>query len=132
MANNLPKYRRGSAFRDGRSVCALGSGRSASVADGATHTFTFTIKEACHLLRLIVSADSGSGAEDLAGITISEITHNNDSLLNGDAVTAQMFAANAIGSPTLGQYANVNDSLVVKIVNNSGAAAFFNATFTVI
>ena len=132
MANNLPKYRRGSAWRDGRSVCALGSGRSSSTADGASNTFTFTIKEDCHLLRLVIESDDGAGASTNAGISVSTLEHNNDSLLNGSSVCASLFDANAIGSPMLGQFARVNDNLQVTIVNNSGAARFFNATFTVI
>ena len=132
MADNLPKYRRGSAFRNGRSIIALGSGRSSSTADGASNVFTFTIKEDCHLLRLVIESDDGSGSASNAGITVSSCQHNNDELLNGGSVCASIFDSNAVGSPVLGQFARVNDSLIVTVVNNSGSAAFFNATFTVI
>lgn len=108
---------RGSAFRGGRSLVGIGAS-DASIAAGATEDITFTIREPGVLGRLFIQ---GVAAE-IEEMSVTSIKLNNDELLSG-AVPAQMFAANAVGSPGFGHLVKVNDQLTVSIYNSDGTNA---------
>lgn len=110
-----PQRYRGSAWRGGRSLVAIGVPPQ-NVGIGATATFTFTISEPGYLGRLFAAA-----SVQLGDVLITSIKHNNDELITSE-VTGEMFAQDAIQSPGFGHYVEVADAVSITLRNDNAAA----------
>ena len=129
----LQKLAKGSSFRGGREVVALGSGRSAVIAAGNSVVFTFTIKEDTWINKLILTCDDDAAAPNDMSLTASctSIIHNNTQMYSGDAVGLQMHAPNATNNPGLGLWVRTGDVLQCTLVNDKCATGVqFTASFT--
>lgn len=116
----LPRLRRGSALRNGSSVVASGDADApVALAASATGTLTLEVIEDCHLDRLFIQV---GGAGDIKDLTITSISINNDGLVN-HVVPAQMFAADAVGSPRFGHFVTKSSSITIGLANGDGTNA---------
>ena len=119
----LQKLSKGSSFRQGREVVAMGSGRSAAVASGASVTFTYTIKEDTWINKLVVTADDG--------LVATPVDMSLTQMYSGDPVCLQMHSPLATNNPGLGFWVRTGDVLQVTCNNdNAAAGCVFNASFT--
>lgn len=109
---------KGSIFRGGRSCVGLGSDVDASLAAGASETFTIEVDEDTVLGRMFIAAEVG-----LPTLTVTDIKIAGDSLVSSKPVPASMFAENAVNSPTFGHPVSSDTKIAVTIRNNSGTTA---------
>lgn len=125
---SLPSRDRGSCARDsggyGKSIVAIGGPGAASIAAGASNTFTFSVREDAHIDRLFVSSTG-----DYAELTVDSIILNNENLSSG-STTGILFQPDATNSPLFGHAVRVSDDLSVTISNGGAAAATVAVSFS--
>lgn len=125
MATGCPP---GQHLRGGKQIIAIGGPAPTVIAPGATATMVYQIPESGRLMRLLLSADTGT----LAGVTLDALEHNN-TLLTSQIVPAEMFSDVTVGgsNPIIGRWVLVNDNVQITITNNTAAAVTITSAFSV-
>jgi len=116
---------KGSALRGGNSIISVGGDGSEVINNLEAWTDKYSIQEEAVLDRLVVIQDGN--ATDGGG-TITDIVHNNNSMITGQ-VPVEMFAPDCLYSPPFGGYVSPQSKLKVLGFNRSGTARDYFTSF---
>lgn len=115
----LPNYYEGDAYRDGvRNLLVAGSTNFQTIAPGAAAQFQIDLQQSFQAGYICVGAASG-----LAGLYVTSIEYDNQNLIDGQFVPAEMFAANNTDSPLFGAMLETNHDFFITVANLGAAPA---------
>lgn len=115
----LPDYYEGDAYRDGvRNLCAWGGTVVTNIGIGASFQFSLDLAQGGQSGYLVIGCATNPGLVDM---TVTEVTYDNQALIDGQNVPAAMFAADNTDSPLIGAFLETNHQFTITIQNNTGA-----------
>ena len=114
----------GDALRQySRSLCAYGGDVVTDIGPGASQQFQFQLLQAGRAGFVTIGAYGGPfGTAFLDGLVVTELTHNNVSLIDSPTgVSAASFSPNNQDNPLWSFQIDVNDRMTITILNTTGA-----------
>ena len=117
----LPDYYEGDAYRDyTRSIIAFGGDQIATIAPGGSQQFTIDLAQSGQAGYVVISCASNAFLSDLY---VSEMTYDNDPLLDGQNTPASMFRYDKQAAVLSGAMLETNHVFTITVRNDGAVAA---------